>query len=84
MAKNIPYYRAKNIPSKSGLKRTKAFVPPSCDDIRKPGAVPGFLVASIDNNKLNIRVNTFKRDPKSGKGATIIETGVQYSQKLKR
>jgi len=78
------YYIAKCFTSKGGLKRTKAFVPPSCDDIKMPGAVPGFLVASLDNNELEIRVNTFKRDPKSGKGATIIETGVQYSRKLKR
>lgn len=78
------YYMAKNFTSKSSLKRTKAYVPPSCDDIRKPGAVPGFLVASLDNNELKIRVNTFRRDPKSRKGATITETGVQYSRKLNR
>lgn len=78
------YYMAKSFTSKSGLKRTKAYVPPACDDIRMPGAVPGFLVASIDNNKLNIRVNTFERNPKSRNGATIIETGIQYSKKLKR
>ena len=56
---------AKNFDSKSGLKRTKAFVSPSCDDIRMPGAVTGFLVASINNNELKIRVNTFERNPKS-------------------
>ena len=78
------FYTTKVFKSKSGLKRTKAFVPPSCDDIRRTGAVPGFLVASIDNNELKIRVNTFERNPKSRKGATIIETGVQYSRKLKR
>ena len=78
------FYTTKVFKSKNGLKRTKAFVPPSCDDINKPGAVPGFLVASLDNNKLNIKVNTFERNPKSGEGATIIETGVQYSRKLTR
>ena len=77
-------YQKKHFKSKSGLIRTEIYVPPCCDDTKMLGSPPGFLVASIVNNKLTIRLNTFSRDPKSEEGATINETVDKYSIKLKR
>lgn len=50
------------------------YAPSSSDDIKKTGAVPGFLVATMANKKLFVEMNSFGKD--------VVEKGVVLTKNI--